>query len=302
MVLVIVLARILSQLGRVQRLYQHMVTCESAFWALRNMIRQAERASEPALGSVVPRLEQAIHLDGVSFAYGDAPVLRDVSLTIPAGSFTTLVGPSGAGKTTLVDLLTALLRPQTGEIWVDDVPLGQIDRHRWRRMIGYVPQEALLLNDTIFRNVTLGDPGLTAECVERALRAAGAWDFVCRAPDGIQAIVGERGGKLSGGQQQRLAIARALVHRPRLLILDEATSALDAASEAEICSTLRALRGELTILAVSHRPALAAVADRVYRVQDGRALPAEGGAELAGRAVEPAARGHAAIARTSPVI
>ncbi len=299
MVLVIVLARILGELGRIQRLYQQMAAYESAFWALRNRIRQAERASEPELGSAAPRLEHAIHVDDVSFAYGDVPVLRSVSLTIPAGSFTTLVGPSGAGKTTLVDLLTALLRPQAGEIWIDDVPLGRIDRHRWRRMIGYVPQETLLLNDTIFRNVTLGDPGLTAECVERALRAAGAWDFVRGAPDGIQAIVGERGGKLSGGQRQRLAIARALVHRPRLLILDEATSALDAASEAEICSTLRALRGELTILAISHRPALADVADRVYRVQDGRAFPVGGGAEQAGGGAEPAVRGHAAIPRTS---
>ena len=186
------------------------------------------------------------------------------------------MGPSGAGKTTLVDMLTALLRPDAGEIWIDGVALGTLDRRAWRRMIGYVPQETLLLNDTIFCNVTLGDPALTAADAERALRAAGAWEFVVATPDGPSTLVGERGARLSGGQRQRLAIARALVHRPRLLILDEATSALDVGSEAQICETLRALRGELTILAVSHRPALAMAADRVYRVHEGRITPIVG--------------------------
>jgi ATP-binding cassette subfamily C protein len=276
-VLVFVLGRLLIQLGRMQRQYQQMVGFESAYWALRDMIRDAEAAGEPPLGSVAPRLEQAISVERVSFAYGDAPVLQNVSLTIPAGSFTTLMGPSGAGKTTLVDLLTALLRPDAGEIRIDGVALGTLDRRGWRRMIGYVPQETLLMNDTILCNVTLGDPALTAADAERALRAAGAWEFVAAAPDGPRTLVGERGSRLSGGQRQRLAIARALVHRPRLLILDEATSALDVDSEAQICDTLRALRGGLTILAISHRPALAAAADRVYRVHEGRIVPIVGG-------------------------
>jgi ATP-binding cassette subfamily C protein len=147
-------------------------------------------------------------------------------------------------------------------------------------MIGYVPQDPLLLNDTVLTNVTLGDPALTKTDAERALRAAGLWDLVAPSPDGLHRPVGERGARLSGGQRQRLAIARALVHRPRLLILDEATSALDVASEAQICDTLRALReGGLTILAVSHRTATAAAADRVYRVEGGRVttLAATGG-------------------------
>jgi len=275
-VLVFVLGRLLIQLSRMQRLHQQMVVFESAYWALRDMIRDAESAGEPPLGSVAPRLEQSIRVERVSFAYEDAPVLENVSLTIAAGSFTTLMGPSGAGKTTLVDLLTALLRPDAGEIWIDGVALGTLDCRAWRRMIGYVPQETLLLNDTIFCNVTLGDPALTAADAERALRAAGAWEFVVATPDGPSTLVGERGARLSGGQRQRLAIARALVHRPRLLILDEATSALDVGSEAQICETLRALRGELTILAVSHRPALAMAADRVYRVHEGRITPIVG--------------------------
>ena len=139
-------------------------------------------------------------------------------------------------------------------------------------MIGYVPQETLLLHDTVMRNVALGDPGLGEKDVERALRAAGAWDFVRNLPGGLHGTVGERGGKLSGGQRQRIAIARALVHDPALLILDEATSGLDPVSEEGICRTLRGLRGKLTILAISHQPAMVGVADRVYRIRDGQAV------------------------------
>jgi ATP-binding cassette subfamily C protein len=270
MVLAIVLSRILSQLGRVQREYQVTATCESAYWALRRMLDEAERAREVPLGHTAPTLARAIRFEDVGFAYATGCVLREARLEIPAGGWTTIVGPSGAGKTTLVDLITALLRPQEGEIWIDDAPLADIDRRAWRRMIGYVPQETLLLNDTILTNVTLGEPGVGAHDAEAALRAAGAWDFVAALPLRMETPVGERGTRLSGGQRQRLAIARAMVHGPALLVLDEATSALDAESEAEICATLQALRGKLTILAVSHRPALVQAADRVYRVDEGR--------------------------------
>jgi ATP-binding cassette subfamily C protein len=275
MVLAILLARILAQLGKVQREYQVMVTCESAYWALQAMLGDAEGAREVPLGRRPPSLARGIRFEDVGFAYETGWVLRDARLEIPAGGWTTIVGPSGAGKTTLVDLVTALLRPQTGEVWIDDVPLADLDGRAWRRMIGYVPQETLLLNDTVLVNVTLGDAAISAADVERALRAAGAWEFVAALPRGMEAAVGERGARLSGGQRQRLAIARALVHRPALLILDEATSALDTDAEAGICATLHSLRGTLTILAVSHRPALVDAADRVYRVDEGRVAPAE---------------------------
>jgi ATP-binding cassette subfamily C protein len=189
-------------------------------------------------------------------------------MDFPVGSFTTIVGPSGVGKTTVVDLVTGLLRPQQGEIWIDDFPLAKIDLKKWRQMIGYVPQETLLLHDSIFVNVTLGDEEPREEDVENALRAAGAWEFVSIQSHGMHTVVGERGHKLSGGQRQRIAIARALVHKPSLLILDEATTALDPASETAICETLQKLAGEITILAISHQPALMKVADHVYRLQD----------------------------------
>jgi ATP-binding cassette subfamily C protein len=277
MVLALVLMRTLTQMGKVQREYQVVASCESAYWALRRMVDEAERAGEAPLGNTLARLEAGITLEDVSFAYGTGWVLRDARLEIPAGAWTTITGPSGAGKTTLVDLVTALLRPQAGEIRVDGVALADIDRRAWRRMIGYVPQETLLLNDTILVNVALGDPGVGPRDVERALRAAGAWEFVQALPRGLDTPVGERGTRLSGGQRQRLAIARALVHDPALLVLDEATSALDVQTEAEICATLRALRGTLTILAVSHRPALVRAADRVHRIDEGRITPAGDG-------------------------
>jgi ATP-binding cassette subfamily C protein len=214
-------------------------------------------------------------MDRVSFSYGDKKVLQDVSLTIPTRSLTTIIGTSGAGKTTLLDLIIGLYKPDTGAVYLDNIPLTHIDLTQWRRQLGYVPQEQLLLHDSILTNVTLGDPQLTAADAEHALKEANAWEFVSALPDGMHSNVGERGTKLSGGQRQRIMIARALAHRPSVLILDEPTSALDPASEALISETLRRLCADYTILAISHQPALAKSADVVYRLQHGQLTEAE---------------------------
>ncbi len=269
LVLIILLVRVMSALGKVQRYYQKMVIDESAYWAMTATIERAERARESCSGGPSPSFEREIVMADVSLAFGEREVLRGLSLNLPSGSFTMIIGPSGSGKTTIIDIITGLLAPSSGEVLIDDVPLTECDIGLWRRMIGYVPQETLLLHDTIEHNVTLGDPDLSAADTERALQAAGAWEFVSANPEGINAIVGERGGKLSGGQRQRLCIARALVRQPRLLILDEATSALDPDSEAAICATLEALRGKITILAISHQSGLSSVADRVLRLEAG---------------------------------
>ncbi|HET6470692.1 MAG TPA: ABC transporter ATP-binding protein [Pseudomonadales bacterium] len=265
----VVLGQTLKRIGRVQKMHQKVLTCESAYWALDATINQARAEAERSLGSATVELSDGIEFDGVSFAYGEHRILDRVSLTIPAGVITCLVGDSGSGKTTIADLVIGLITPQSGEIRVDGKPLGSLDVRSWRHSIGYVPQENLLLHDSIFHNVVLGDPSLTRADVEAALKVAEAWDFVARLPDGIDTLVGERGTLLSGGQRQRVMIARALAHQPKLLILDEATSALDPATEADICATLRSLRGKLTILAVSHQSAMAEIADEVYRVEAG---------------------------------
>jgi ATP-binding cassette subfamily C protein len=265
----VVLGQTLQRIGRVQKMHQKMLTCESAYWALEATIEQARAEAERGAGSERVELTDGIEFDDVSFAYGEHRVLDRVSLKIPAGVITCLVGDSGSGKTTIADLVIGLITPQSGEIRVDGRSLGRLDVRAWRRGIGYVPQENLLLHDSIFHNVVLGDPSLTRAQVEAALKVAEAWDFVTRLPNGIDTVVGERGTLLSGGQRQRIMIARALAHQPQLLILDEATSALDPATEAGICATLRSLRGKLTILAVSHQSAMAEIADEVYRVEAG---------------------------------
>ncbi|MEQ8860267.1 MAG: ABC transporter ATP-binding protein [Pseudomonadales bacterium] len=267
--LALVLAKVLKQVGKVQKHYQRMMTCDSAYWALQETILEAEQMREHHAGSRPPVLQRAVTLDDLSFGYGDHRVLNHVSMEIPARALTCLVGESGTGKTSIADLIIGLVRPDSGSVRVDGVPLDEIDLGAWRRSIGYVPQENLLLHDTILRNVTLGVDGWTEEDVIRALQAADAWGFVAALPERVNSVVGERGAQLSGGQRQRIMLARALVHRPQLLILDEATSALDSASEGALCRTLAGLKRSVTILAVSHRLAVATVSDRIYRLERG---------------------------------
>ena len=265
-IMVVMLAKIIKTLQKVQGEYQSMVIAESAYWSFRSKINEIEKESETFTGTKAPSFNDSIRLQGVSFSYDKRPVLKNVSLTFPKGSFSAIIGPSGAGKTTIVDLITGLLLPKEGKVGIDETNLTDIDMVAWRRMIGYVPQETLLLHDTVLINVTLGDTKFSENDVESALRDAGAWDFVAEMVNGIYTVVGERGSRLSGGQRQRITIARALVHKPELLILDEATSALDPASEAAICQTLRQLSSKLTILAISHQTALLDAADRAYRL------------------------------------
>ena len=263
--------RLVGRIHDIQLQYQGLGVAESAFWSLRDATQHAEREHEPALpGRTPPRLERGIRLANVRFGYGEDDVLRDVSLDIPAGHFVSIVGPSGAGKTTIVDLVIGLFRPRSGEVYVDDVPLSEVDLRSWRKQIGYVPQEMLLFHSSIYGNVTLGDDTIGRDAVHAALEAAGAGAFVAELPAGIDTVIGERGSRLSGGQRQRIAIARALVRQPRLLVLDEVTTALDPRTEAEICATLRTLAGRVTILAISHQPAIARASDVVYRLEGGR--------------------------------
>ncbi|MDH4029647.1 MAG: ABC transporter ATP-binding protein/permease [Chromatiales bacterium] len=269
LVLVLVLTRVLLHLGKIQKHYQKMVAAESAYWSMLEAVQEADAKREEYSGVAPPPLDTSIELSGVGFSYDGVPLLRDVDMTIPAGALTTIIGQSGSGKTTILDLIAGLHRPESGALNVDGVSLATVDLRKWRRQIGYAPQEAILLHDSILNNITLGDPALSEEDARVALEKADAWAFVDEMEDGLETSVGERGARISSGQRQRIMLARALVHRPRLLILDEATSALDRASEEAICNTLKSLCGELTIVAVSHQPALADFADVVYRMSQG---------------------------------
>lgn len=266
--------RLVGRVNLLQTHYQSLVISESAYWSLQERVDQAEEEREASVRRrPPPPLHKGVRLEDVRFGYGggdeDEDVLKGISLEIPFGEFVAIVGPSGVGKTTIADLVIGLYRPRSGEIYLDDVPLAEVDLMEWRQKIGYVPQEMLLFHDSIYRNVTLGDRGVTPEQVWRALEAAGARGFVDPLPEGIDTVIGERGAKLSGGQRQRVAIARALVREPELLVLDEVTTALDPDTEAAICATLRGLSG-VTILSISHQPAMMEVADIVYRLEGGR--------------------------------
>ncbi|MBY6205564.1 ABC transporter ATP-binding protein [Halomonas denitrificans] len=275
MILIFLLARITAFLSKAQRAWQHMAIAESAFWSLHESIEDARAEREANTGRRTATLERSIVLDDVGFSHPGKPVFTGQSLDLPAGGLTVLTGPSGSGKTTLIDLVAGLLQPDRGRILIDGVDLAELDRFAWRRQIGYVPQEALLVNDSVFANITLGAPGLSREDARRALTEADAIDFVDQLPGGLDARIGERGGQLSGGQRQRLAIARALVHRPRLLILDEATSNLDAAAERAVLETIEHLKQRLTLLAVTHHRPLMDRADRLLVVRDGVITAAE---------------------------
>lgn len=271
LIMVFLFHRLVGRVYVLQGKYQTMAVAESAFWSLHESTTEAEKEHERSTGKLrPPPLRDQIALESVEFSYGDHRVLDRVSLTIPAGEFVAIVGPSGAGKTTIADLIIGLYEPQAGEVTVDGTPLAELDMTAWRHTIGYVPQEMFLFHESIMRNVTLGDESITADAVREALRIAGAWDFVRVLPDQLETQIGERGSRLSGGQRQRIAIARALVRNPQLLVLDEVTTSLDPATEAGICETLRQLHGKVAVVSISHQAAMVDAADIVYRLENGR--------------------------------
>jgi ATP-binding cassette subfamily C protein len=207
----------------------------------------------------------------VAFSHGEREIIHNVHIEIPARRITVLKGPSGAGKTTIIDLLIGLYKPTRGRITIDGVELSEIDLFAWRRRIGYVPQELSLLHADVRENITFGDPAISDDMVHEALREAEATDLVANLPDGLETSVGEMGGKMSGGQRQRISLARALVTRPEVLILDEVTSALDPVTEQDIVMNIAALRHSYTVVVITHRPAWTAIADRLYEVEGGEA-------------------------------
>lgn len=273
----ILLIRTFGAIAPMQRQLHKFTQTYDQYQAMEAMLKATRAAAEVSAGHRVPTLEDGIRLDGVSFSYGDRLILDDLSIDIPRGRITTLAGPSGVGKSTTVDLIVGLHQPQQGRILIDGVDLVEIDLEAWRNTLGYVPQEITLFHDTIFRNVSLWADGVSEADVEAALRLAGAWDFVAEKPEGLHWGVGERGNQLSGGQRQRISLARALLHRPKLLILDEATTGLDPDTEAGICVHIRSLCDEhgLTVLAISHQAAWQHTADRVYLFGGGTAIEQE---------------------------
>lgn len=221
---------------------------------------------------------QSIELENVSFSYPnqERSTISDVSLTIPIGSSVAFIGESGAGKSTIVDIILGLLTPQKGRILIDNQNLYD-QKSIWQQKIGYIPQSIFLIDDTIRGNVAFGieKDYIDDEKVWRALEQAQLWDFVMELPDQIETTVGERGVRLSGGQRQRIGIARALYHNPEILFMDEATSALDNETETEIMKSIDNLRGEKTLIIIAHRLSTIKNCDTVFHIRDGHLVATE---------------------------
>jgi ATP-binding cassette, subfamily C, bacterial len=214
-------------------------------------------------------------LERVSFAYGageKAPAVRDLDLTIEAGKTTAIVGPSGAGKSTIADLVMGLLMPTRGRVLVDEMQLGSELMRSWREQIGYVAQDTFLFNDTVRSNLLWACPKAGEEGIWQALELAAAAGFVSELPDGLETVLGDRGVRLSGGERQRLALTRALLREPSLLILDEATSALDSENERRIQNAIDGLHGSVTILVITHRLSTIRRADVIHVLEGGRLI------------------------------
>lgn len=254
-------------------------TLESLWNDLQNLPNVEPQAQLRALP-----IQRSVALRAITYQYPDAahPVLRNCSLEIAMGSKVGIVGPSGLGKTTLVNLLAGLLVPQQGTLERDGETVTPEMLRSWRRSIGYVPQDVFLIDDTLAANIALGIPPseIDRERLEHVARQAALSDFIHSLPAGFETRVGERGIRLSGGQRQRIGVARALYHDPKLLLLDEATSSLDSGTEAELMKTLNNLTGSVTIVLVAHRLSTVLDCDRIYLIGEGGVIAHGSYAEL----------------------
>lgn len=271
--LVALFARAMPLLSALQQSWQnwlHGVPALRETLALKQHLLAAQEHA-PLASAPAPQLDRAIVLQHVGFTHvgSDQPALSDVSLTLRARSFTALVGPSGAGKSTLADIVGGLISPDAGHVTVDDASIVGPRRRSWRESVAYVQQEPLLFHASIAENLRWAKPDADAAAMQSALQSASA-QFVMNFENGLDTIVGDRGGRLSGGERQRIALARALLRDPALLILDEPTSALDSASEAAICKAIAELKGQITILLIAHRGLLTALADQIITLDQGR--------------------------------
>lgn len=276
--LILLFARAMPMLMNVQQNSFQLLHCLPAAHQVEGLLEETERAAEPVSASelLALRLEHELRLEDVTVTWPerDQPSLEHVSLTVPARTTLAVIGPSGAGKSTLADVVMGLLAPDSGKVIVDGGDVTGADRIAWRNTIAYVPQDVFLFNDTVRANLAWGLPGTAvvedSEAELRSALARAGAAFVFDLPQGLDTPVGDGGVRLSGGERQRIALARALLRQPTLLILDEATSALDPDNEARIRDAVAGLHGDLTVIVIGHRLSMVEQADQVVRLEHGR--------------------------------
>lgn len=260
------LAPIKTFAGAISRVQKAVVS----FDRIQALTSEPVLPTEQSGGKPVDEFRDKIEIRGLSFQYNDTPVLKDIHLEIPKGSMVALVGPSGGGKTTLADLVCRFYDPVEGQILLDGKPLTDLQVSDYRSLLGVVSQDGALFNDTVRNNIAYGLPDVPMEDIIAAAKVANAHEFISDMEDGYDTVVGERGARLSGGQKQRLAIARAVLKNPPILVLDEATSALDNESEKIVQEALDNLMKQRTSIVIAHRLSTILHADKIVVLENGR--------------------------------
>ena len=289
LLIILIFSRLWPRFTAIQSNLEYISSMLPAFRVVRELQAQtaksreisAEIASAGDVGTdgIQPmELKESITCEDVCYRYegSDTYSLKNVQASIPARGMTAIVGKSGAGKSTLIDLIMGLVRPETGRILIDGVPLSEERLLSWRSSIGYVSQDPFLFHTSIRENLRLVDPNASEEQMWQALQFSSSAAFVRKLPQGLDTIIGDRGIRLSGGERQRLVLARAMLRNPSVLVLDEATSALDSENEQYIHEALERLKGHVTIIVIAHRLSTIRTADRVIVLDEGRVIQ-EGG-------------------------
>ena len=272
LILLFLFVRMIPRFSIIQRSYQYFINMIPAFATIMDLEKECEKASEPKLKTGNVELHGEIKFENVSFSYDNSDEsfsLKNLNLTIKAGQTTAVVGLSGAGKSTIVDMVMGLVNPEKGSIIIDNEVLFGDNLSAWRNKIGYVAQETFLFNDTVRNNLLLAKQGASEEEIMEVLKLASADEFVLKLPEGLDTLIGDRGVLLSGGERQRLALARALLREPSLLILDEATSNLDSKNEKKIMGSIEKLHGNITMLVIAHRLSTIKHADIIFLIENG---------------------------------
>lgn len=274
LLLIYLFVRMIPQFSGIQRSYQYFINTLPAYGNVIQLEKDCiENKDQLETNNVELDLKNDICLDKVTFSYDEEQNFMEVvDLKIPAGKTIAIVGPSGAGKSTVADLVMGLIKPDTGRITVDGITITRKLTGALRNQIGYVSQDTFLFNESIKFNLLLSKPNASMEDIYKALELSAAYDFVSKLPEGVNTVLGDRGVKLSGGERQRLALARALLRKPSLLILDEATSNLDSDNERKILKSIEELHGETTILIIAHRLSTIKNADYIYLMDKGQIL------------------------------